>query len=497
MRDNEALLGLLMYSLEFDYWSGLYPKRISTVSLSVLARLLMEAPYSWKEIMKHNSNSTPLPSSTSVSPMDDLSKLFSSQILGSVALFNMTQLLFVIASNKAMSSISKLGRPTSIESVSVDSISKILLWFSSESDKDSATLNLSRSIKEDSKSSDSEGGSIDPELLVVSLKLCLKLFDGSSVGPSELSRIKNANPGLASPRRTIFSNDYDPEPPSPVYDVGQQQQQLQAPSSLVSSPRQPVLVLPEKPKPYGSPTSYTTRICLALSRTLITVYAVSLDRTGESQRRVMSLRQEAQRWCGAEASAGLENAAFASGGSSAITQAAAGGGGGGGDRGERERSGSSNIGYGSRPSGSSASVFLGSSTTVPPKRSNTNENNKRRSMVVKGSALEGLLVSALSGTGEVHGNLAMEVGCVALEVETLAERGWKLEDLAVDRISNGCCSSRADETVVDRASLNTRKGLVQQLVRLASRRVRDGVIARMKMEEEHLDEALSPFLMKG
>ncbi|KAJ3005787.1 UNVERIFIED_CONTAM: hypothetical protein HDU68_004405, partial [Siphonaria sp. JEL0065] len=417
----------------------------------------MEAPYLWKDIVQQINNG-PATNILAADSSENQSQLFSSQVFGPVALFNMTQLLFVVASNNAMSGFSKLPAPTTSEAVAVDSISKMILQFSRESEKDFTGLGLNRvrTVNEDRRGAESKSVglsvkdgniSIDPELLVVSLKLCLKLFDGSSVGPSELSRAKIADPGLASPKRTIFSNDYESEPPSPTYETGPLLASNSS-SSINPTTRQPVLVLPEKPKPCGSPTSYTTRICLALSRSLITVYAVSLDKTGESHRRVASLRQEAQRWCGAEASAGLENAAMASGGSSAF-------------QGDQKRD-NGNGGNGALSSLSTAASFLESSSTVL-KRNNT-EPKKRQSMVVKGSALEGLLVSALSGTGEVHGNLAMEVGSVAFEVETLAEMGWRLEELVEQRSSGRDTPDAANRT------LTPRQELVNRLVKLTSRR---------------------------
>ncbi|KAJ3227451.1 hypothetical protein HDU81_006721 [Chytriomyces hyalinus] len=429
------------------------------------AQMLTEAPYAWTDIMKqvsratNSSNNTNTPNTPVKNiPALDPSHLFSNQIVGSKALFNFTQLLFIIGSNRLIHA-STLKKPSEAEAAATDKVSKLVLATVAEAGSTeshnlgggsrSDTNNRSRTVStlgdENESAVNLIDGIVDPDLHVVSLKLCLRLFDGSSQGPhsTPLSKIKSVEGLPSSPQKSFFSNDY--------HDVHSTDS-----SNSSNTRQQPSLVLPETPKPAGSPTSYTTRICLALARTLLTVYAPSLDRSGESsvsQRRVLMLRQEARRWCSAEATAGVENAAIASGASSSSVNNIQ-------DKSLKDKE---TIGTG-----------------LAAKRGT---ELKRRSMVVKGSALEGLLVSALSGTGEVHGNLAMEVGSIVLEVEMLESKNWVLDDLLEDKLANSSPVTAYQD------------GIVHRLVRLASRRVRDGVIGPMRFEEAALEEAIRPFIV--
>ncbi|KAJ3251297.1 hypothetical protein HDU77_005990 [Chytriomyces hyalinus] len=425
------------------------------------AQMLTEAPYAWNDIMKQvsrattNSNNTNTPNNSTPPPIKNIpaldpSHLFSNQIVGSKALFNFTQLLFIIGSNRLIRA-STLAKPTESEAVALDKVSKLVLATVKDSGptessgasgdpiKQARTLNMYGDENEKGNVNLIDGV-VDPALHVISLKLCLRLFDGSSQGPhsTPLSKIKSVEGLPLSPQKSFFSNDY--------HDAHSTDSSTMTNNS--NTRQQPYLVLPETPKPAGSPTSYTTRICLALARSLLTMHAPSLDRRGES---CVSQRQQARRWCSAEATAGVENAAIASGASSSSGNSSAQ------DKTMRDKE---TIGTG-----------------LAAKRGN---ELKRRSMVVKGSALEGLLVSALSGTGEVHGNLAMEVGSIALEVEMLESKNWVLDDLLEDKLANSSPVTAYQD------------GIVHRLVRLASRRVRDGVIGPMRFEEAALEEAIRP-----
>ncbi|KAI8839854.1 hypothetical protein BJ741DRAFT_599001, partial [Chytriomyces cf. hyalinus JEL632] len=421
------------------------------------AQMLTEAPYTWNDIMKQvshatNSSSTNTPNNSTTPvkniPALDPSHLFSNQIVGSKALFNFTQLLFIIGSNRLIRA-STLAKPTESEAVAVDKVSKLVLATVKDSgpteSQSYGPINQARTSGDENERSNVKliDGVVDPALHVVSLKLCLRLFDGSSQGPhsTPLSKIKSVEGLPLSPQKSFFSNDY--------HDAHSADNSTMT-NNNSNTRQQPYLVLPETPKPAGSPTSYTTRICLALARSLLTMHAPSLDRIGES---CVSQRQQARRWCSAEATAGVENAAIASGASSSSSSSTQ-------DKTMRDKE---TIGTG-----------------LAAKRGN---ELKRRSMVVKGSALEGLLVSALSGTGEVHGNLAMEVGSIALEVEMLESKNWVLDDLLEDKLANSSPVTAYQD------------GIVHRLVRLASRRVRDGVIGPMRFEEAALEEAIRPFII--
>ncbi|KAJ3112107.1 hypothetical protein HDU96_004942 [Phlyctochytrium bullatum] len=184
---------------------------------------------------------------------------------------------------------------------------------------------------------------IDAGVLISALKKCLEWFDGSELGPSTTKK-----PNLLLP-----GSKYEP------------MLKKRGPSNNPDAPP-PWSSLPSSTRPHGPTTSGTTRVCLALSRTLIVVFS-----TQAAPRRVAMARDEARRWAGVEASIGLNNAA---------TAAAA------------------------------------------------SRRSKSRSTVVAGSGLDALLISAVAETGEVHGTLSLEVGAVACDLEQMAAKKWILED---------------------------------------------------------------------
>ncbi|KAJ3096742.1 hypothetical protein HDU97_005608 [Phlyctochytrium planicorne] len=197
-----------------------------------------------------------------------------------------------------------------------------------------------------SKNSTALQAPIDPGILISALKRCLEWFDGSPLGPS-------AKPNLHLPGAK-GSSDF---PGSPVRKRGFSSSKADG-GTLWSS-------LPSSSRPRGSTTSGTTRVCLALSRSLVAVFAAQV-----APRRVAMARDEAKRWVGIEASMGLNNAA---------TAAAA------------------------------------------------SRRSKSRSTVVAGSGLDSLLISAVAETGEVHGTLSLEVGAVACDLEDRAAANWDMD----------------------------------------------------------------------
>ncbi|KAJ3213740.1 hypothetical protein HDU67_002538 [Dinochytrium kinnereticum] len=189
---------------------------------------------------------------------------------------------------------------------------------------------------------------IDGGILISALKKCLEWFDGSALGPSTNQTPNLVLPGPKADFLSMTTSQAQSKREEKIGDA--------VPGST------PWSSLPRSSRPHGSTTTGTTRICLALSRTLVVIFSVQA-----APRRVAMARDEARRWAGVEASVGLNNAA---------TAAAA------------------------------------------------SRRSRSRSTVVAGSGLDSLLISAVAETGEVHGTLALEVGAVACDLEEMASSNW-------------------------------------------------------------------------
>ncbi|KAJ3333732.1 Intraflagellar transport protein 80 [Blyttiomyces sp. JEL0837] len=502
------------------------------------AKILFEAPFNWNDIMsnkpafnKSSSFRTPSPAdslntgSTTNSNLWDYgaeATCMSRCLERPSALFNLTQLLFVLSNETSFSSRphADITGGLDVESLpasdiaAIESLIKIVLRAvgkESLADIMSPTTTIQALMSQGgnpqqqlqpasfnpAQPSDSNKSPIhvDPDVLISALKRCLEWFDGSSLGPSagggskagipqqrDLQRSgtiqspvspsgsgaggQTGRPGLLLPDAKQAADSAGvPEtygkPPAMTpagTNVGVNRTGTTTGGSsfgIIAPPaaRKPSnTALPTVPRPRGSTTGATTRVCLALSRSLVTVFAggpnVRRTATGAIQmpaRRVAMAREEARRWCGVEASAGLGVAAAASVTSQVVM-------GGEGD-------------------------MINDDQVTP--RDRKRRSAKARSMVVNGSGLEGLLISAVAETGEVHGTLAMEVGAVAWELERLSSFKWDMNRLV-----------EASDIIRQSGKTNEDEGTVSRLVKLAARRVKNEVVRAARVEEVSLEGSL-------
>jgi hypothetical protein len=94
--------------------------------------------------------------------------------------------------------------------------------------------------------------------------------------------------------------------------------------------------------------------------------------------------------------------------------------------------------------------------------------------------LEGLLISAVAETGELHGTLALEVGAVARDIERLESKGWVLDD---DDNGN-------EELFQSWGVVGSKESMGQRLVRLAAKRVNDEVVKVVRTVHVKLEDSL-------
>ncbi|KAJ3399160.1 hypothetical protein HDV05_002021, partial [Chytridiales sp. JEL 0842] len=182
--------------------------------------------------------------------------------------------------------------------------------------------------------------------------------------------------------------------------------------------------LPKTPKPKGAPTNASTRVCLALCRSFVALF----ERSDERQKG--SLIEEAKGWVSKEAAVCLSVAASAASTSSST-----------------------------KPTTDILSNSMAANNIRDLK------DWRRKSTVVSGAGLQGVLIAAVAAPGEVHAPLAVEVGCLSSDLELWERHGYETPHQRMQ-----------DEG----------EGTVQRLVKLCAKRVKEEVVGVIRLEEMKL-----------